>query len=213
MIELHEVLTWPCTDCPHLGGGHLPSAVAPFGRGACRDVHCGCARFTARSATENEIICWAPYTQQPGSRYGLVWHQSDWPPTFPHRFEPPRLITELPTVEETVYRLVGHHLTHRPDPIYACYQVNPAYFYADWGGGPHSSVDEAGIWIHRCGCRATFHRIGETELPGITAAMAPLLAWTTTNTTRYDRVELVPLLPPSSTDQSAGTNGIATADT
>jgi hypothetical protein len=39
--------------------------------------------------------------------------------------------------------------------------------------------------------------------------MAPLLEWTTTNTSRYDRVELVPL----SVDQSAATNGGATVDT
>lgn len=207
MITLPDVLTCPCNSCPHPGGRHLPSAVTPFGRGACRDVHCGCAQFTARNVDVNEIIGWVPYVEQPGSRYGLVVHRNDWPPTFPHRVDTPRLITELPTVDEAVYRLVGHHLTHRPDPLYAWHQVNPTYFYADWGGGPHSSVDEGGISIHRCGCRATFHRIGESELPGITAAMAPLLAWTSTNTTRPDRVELVPL----PTDHSVATTGVTAA--
>lgn len=190
VIQYQDIPLLHCAECSHRGIDHHPSAVTPYSRSSCRFDDCGCGRFALSAVAE--VVNWTPYVEEPGCRYGLVLHQGALPTRLGILHLPP-LMLDLPSIDAAVYRKVGYHVWHRPPPGPHRFDDDPAFFHAGWRGGHLNHVHDSGIYIYRCGCSSTFHLIGESELPGIVAAMRPLLEWTNANSTHDDWLELVPV--------------------
>jgi hypothetical protein len=162
-----------------------------FGRGLCHFQACGCATFAAEATPPED---YTPFRER-STRYGLVLHRGN------HRhlfggYDAPELITDVPTVDQAVYELVRHRVGHQPS-TQGPHRAGGEFFYADWGGGRLNEVSEGWVAIYRCGCRALFHIVGESDLVGVSATLGPALSWANLNTARRDWVELVPVPPPA----------------
>lgn len=206
VVELDQIVTLMCSECGHQGHQHRPSVVTPFSRGMCNVLTCGCRRYALPPGSR--VIGYHPYEPSVGCRYGLVVRRSTARSAIEELtgkpdFLPPTLIDTLPTVDEQVFRIAGHHYQHRPA---LDRPATGTFFYTSWGGGDvhhvHLIGTSPGVCIG-CVCCGNSNHIPETELPGITNALGPLLLWTNQNASGDDWIELVPVPSPASSAADA----------